>query len=170
MVSATELRKFAETFATGVTVVTTRDNSGNFFGLTMNAVTSLSLDPPLYLICVDKTSMSLPALLENCVFGLSVLNKDQGYISRIFASQQDDKFADVSYQIGETGVPLIDGALASIECDVSRSYSEGDHIIIIGSVRCSRIRDGEPLIFYRGELSDFNGWPCSTIPGEFEIE
>ena len=159
MVSATELRNFAGIFATGVIVVTTRDKSGDFFGLTMNAVTSLSLDPPLYLICVDKTSMSLPALFESRVFGLSVVNKDQGYISRIFVSKQYGKFADVSYQIGETGVPLIDGALAAVECDVCRSNSAGDHIIIIGSVRCSRVRDGEPLILFRGEFSVCNCRP-----------
>ena len=154
-ISEGEVRELVRYFAADLTAL----QAATLSGLNRNAVTSLSLDPPLYLICVDKTSMSLPALFESRVFGLSVVNKDQGYISRIFVSKQYDKFADVSYQIGETGVPLIDGALAAVECDVCRSNSAGDHIIIIGSVRCSRVRDGEPLIPFRGEFSVCNCRP-----------
>lgn len=152
---AAELRHAAGHFATGVAVVTTRDNDGEFYGLTMNAVTSLSLDPPLFLICVDKTSDTLPALLESRVFAINILAHEQEPISRVFASKEKDKFAGIGYHIGETGVPLLSDTLATIECRIAETYPGGDHVILLGQVERTEVDDkGEPLLFYRGGYAE----------------
>lgn len=148
---AAELRLAAGHFATGVTVVTTRDEDGESYGLTVNAITSLSLEPPLFLICVDKTTDTLPSLLESRVFAINVLAHDQEAISRVFATKGNDKFAGIGYHTGETGAPLIDDTLVTIECRITDTYPGGDHVVILGRVERFEVNDkSEPLLFYRG--------------------
>jgi flavin reductase (DIM6/NTAB) family NADH-FMN oxidoreductase RutF len=144
------MRRVAGYFATGVAVVTTRDESGRVYGLTMNAVSSLSLDPSLFLICVDRTSKSLCALLESEVFAINFLAREQEELSRVFASKVEDKFAGVGYHTSLTGAPLLDGALAAVECSVIDTYPGGDHVIVSGQVENVEITGGEPLLFYQG--------------------
>lgn len=152
---AAELRRAAGHFATGVTVVTTRDGKGEFYGLTMNAITALSLEPPLFLICVDNTSDTLPALSESGVFAINVLAHDQEVISRVFATKDKDKFVGIGHHVGETGAPLIDDTLAAIECQVTETYPGGDHVVVLGQVERIEVNDkGEPLLFYRGRYAE----------------
>lgn len=155
-VESVQLRQVAGHFATGVTVVTSRDGSGEFCGLTMNAVSSLSLDPPLFLICVDRKSKSLQTILESGVFAINVLARDQEEVSGIFASKVENKFAEVDYRLGVTEVPLLDGTVASIECRVVDSYPGGDHVIICGQVENAEVNGGEPLLFYQGGYAELS--------------
>jgi flavin reductase (DIM6/NTAB) family NADH-FMN oxidoreductase RutF len=152
---AAELRHAAGHFATGVAVITTRDENGEFYGLTMNAVTCLSLEPPLFLICVDNKSDTLPVLLESRVFAINILAHDQETLSRVFASKGKDKFEGIGYHIGETGAPLLNDTLAAIECRISETYPGGDHVVILGRVERIEVNDkSEPLLFYRGGYAE----------------
>lgn len=154
-----EFRAFAGQFVTGVTVVTTRDGEGQFQGLTMNAVSALSLTPPLYLICVERNATTLPPLLESRLFGLSILSKEQSTIARLFATKNQNKFRDCPFVVGRTGVPLIAGALGHIECSVAQTIKAGDHVVVIGQVEHADIKGGEPLVYFRSAFLDLGGEP-----------
>lgn len=157
MVPPNEFRAFAGQFVTGVTVVTTRDGDGRFQGLTMNAVSALSLTPPLYLICVERNATTLAPLLESRVFGLSILNKNQSVIARLFATKSQNKFCECPFVVGRTGVPLIDGAVGHIECLVTQTIEAGDHVVVIGQVEHAGVKGGEPLVYFRSAFLDLGG-------------
>ncbi len=144
------LRQFAGHFPTGVAVVTTRDRQGKLYGVTINAVTSLSLTPPLLLICLDNRSNTLSAISENGSFCLHYLEANQTHISRVFASKSDDKFAEIGMRISEAGNPILDGVIAASECRVTQSYPGGDHTIVVGSIERLEVGGGEPLLYHRG--------------------
>ena len=114
-VESLQLRTFAGHFATGVTVLTTRDKAGKRYGLTMNAVSCVCLEPPLFLACVDKRSNTLAPLRESGAFALNILALDQDKVSNTFAGKSEDKFASVTAEEGVLGMPLISGALAAAE-------------------------------------------------------
>lgn len=153
-VEPAELRLFAGHFATGVAIVTTRDRSGRNHGITINAVTSVSLDPALLLICLDNRSNTLPALLESGCFCLHVLGAHQVQLSRTFASKHDDKFSAVEFQAGPTGSPVLDGVVAASECRVTAVHPGGDHTIIVAAVERVHVAGGEPLLFHRGAYAN----------------
>jgi flavin reductase (DIM6/NTAB) family NADH-FMN oxidoreductase RutF len=145
-----ELRRVMGLFATGVTVITTRDAQGRPYGLTANAVTSVSLTPPLLLICVDRKSETFPHFFDSKIFVLNILAADQEDISRRFATSGGDKFAGVAYHLGPSGTPVLDGTLGHIECRIVETHEAGDHVIHLGQVECAETRDGQPLLFFRG--------------------
>jgi flavin reductase (DIM6/NTAB) family NADH-FMN oxidoreductase RutF len=147
----TELRKVMGHFATGVTVVTTHDGAGRCYGLTANAVCSVSLDPPLVLVCVDKRAESHPAFALSQAFVVNILADEQEALSRHFAVSGGDKFVDLPCRNGGTGAPILEGALAHVECRVVSTYDAGDHTIYIGEVESADSRDGRPLLFFRGK-------------------
>ena len=136
-------------FASGVTVVTTT-HQGHNAGMTVSSFTSLSLDPPLILFCVDQRLSTHEALLAAGKFAVNILASDQEHLSRQFASREIDKFKGVAHQAGVLGVPLLDGAIAVIECQLHSTLPGGDHTILIGEVVATQIREGEPLLYYRG--------------------
>jgi flavin reductase (DIM6/NTAB) family NADH-FMN oxidoreductase RutF len=150
-VESSALRDFAGRFATGVTVLTTRGKDGKTFGLTMNAVSCVCLEPPLFLACVDQKSATLAPLTESGVFALNILAAGQDAISNNFASKGDDKFANVATEEGVLGVPLITGALAAAEFRLHQTIESGDHVIVIGEALASRSEDVEPLLYFRGK-------------------
>ncbi len=145
-----ELRRVMGHFATGVTVVTTRALNGKFHGLTANALTAVSLVPPLMLVCVDKKADSHPCFAESKVFTVNVLSDSQEDLSRRFAVSGGEKFHRVAYRIGANGVPILDGTLAHLECRVVDAHEAGDHTIYIGQIEQAETREGKPLLFYRG--------------------
>ncbi len=149
-ITASDLRAFAGHFATGVAVVTTRSPEGDLAGVTINAVTSLSLTPPLFLICLDHKSNTLGSLLSSGHFALHFLEKGQTRVSNVFASKSGDKFAEVDYSLGENGSPIIHGVLAAAECSLAEICPGGDHTIIIGQVEKVHIYGGEPLLYHCG--------------------
>jgi flavin reductase (DIM6/NTAB) family NADH-FMN oxidoreductase RutF len=152
-----ELRQVMGHFATGVTIITTLTKAGEMHGLTANAFTSVSLEPPLLLISVDKKAESWPAFEESRVFTVNILADDQEGLSRKFAVSGGNKFAGVAYRIGANGAPILDGTLAYIECTLYAAYDGGDHSIYLGEIQQAEIHEGKPLLFYRGgyrELGD----------------
>jgi flavin reductase (DIM6/NTAB) family NADH-FMN oxidoreductase RutF len=146
-----ELRNVMGNFATGVTIITTKDATGKPFGLTANAFSSLSLDPPLLLICVDKKVDCYACFEETKVFGVNFLSEDQDQLSTRFATKGIEKFEGVSYKLGELGVALLDGAVTHIECKLVNAYEGGDHTIYIGEIQNATVLSDRPLLFFRGK-------------------
>lgn len=140
-------------FASGVTVVTTLTEKGLPHGITVSAFSSLSLDPPLVLICINKQAIAHGALLASGRFAVNVLAADQEHLSRHFATRPTvgDQFRGISTSTGLSGMPLLDGALASIECTIVRMADGGDHTIFLGQVESSRVSDEPPLLYFMGE-------------------
>lgn len=151
MVAADDFRRVLGHFATGVTIITTRDGDGRATGLTVSAFCSVSLDPPQILVCIDHKSQSYPALRDGDRFAVNILGADHESVSRRFATTRLDKFDGVPFTLGTLGVPLIDGALAHLECRTVSRHVEGDHTILVGRVEEARNGAGEPLLYYRGK-------------------
>ncbi len=145
-----ELRRVMGHFATGVTVITTLSKEGKLHGLTANAVSSLSLDPPLLIICVDKKAESYSSFEESGVFTVNILADDQEDISRRFAVSGGEKFEGVAYRRGANGAPILSGALAHLECKLHAAYEGGDHTIYLGLIEEAETREVKPLLFFRG--------------------
>ena len=147
-----EYRNAVGCFATGVTIVTTLDHDGEKIGITANSFTSLSLDPPLVLFCVDAKINSFEAF-ESCRhFNVNVLHEDQMDLSNTFARSSADKWEGVEHAYGENGCPVFEGALAVLECDKHAMYEGGDHLIMIGEVTGMKYDNGDsrPLLYYKG--------------------
>ena len=137
-------------FATGVTVVTTRDAAGRDFGMTVNAFCSLSLTPPLVLMCIDRAAGMHGALQAAGHFVVNVLSSGQEALSRRFADLEDaERFDGIGVAPGRRGAAVLDGALAVLECDLVRCDEGGDHGIFVGRVENAVIGDGSPLLYYR---------------------
>jgi flavin reductase (DIM6/NTAB) family NADH-FMN oxidoreductase RutF len=146
----TEFRTALRCFAAAVTVVTTRDQEGRPSGLTASAFTSVSLNPPLVLVCVDHAATAYPAFRTHGWFAVNVLRREQESLSRRFAESGGDKFRGVPYHDGRSGLPLLDGALASLECQLVDAHEAGDHTIFIGRVEAATIDGGRPLVYFHG--------------------
>lgn len=147
---AQELRRVMGMFATGVTVITTREESGKPYGLTANAVTSVSLTPPLLLICVDRAAESYPQFFDSKIFVLNILAESQEDLSLRFATSGGDKFTGIRYRLGRLGTPILEGTLGHVECRIVETHEAGDHVIHLGEVEHAESADGRPLIFFRG--------------------
>lgn len=143
-------RKVLGSFAAGVTVISTVGDDGAPYGLTATAFTSVSLDPPLVLICVDKKAESHPHLLWAQKFTVSLLRREQEDVSNRFAKSGGDKFQGISTRHGGNGVPHIVGALGYLECKTTQVLEAGDHTVFIGEVEAADAFDGDPLLYFRG--------------------
>ena len=119
-----EFRQVMGHFATGVTVITTHDGKGNLFGLTANAVSSVSLDPPLVLCCIARSSESHAAFAASGVFSVHILSHAQEALSRRFAKSGEDKFVGVAFGTGASGCPILEGSLAHLECEIRHHFEE----------------------------------------------
>ncbi len=137
-------------FASGVTIVTTVDRDGTDHGMTVSAFSSLSLDPPLVLVCIDHGASVWPAFETATVFAINMLSSGQEALSRRFASRDGDRFDGVGFTRAASGVVLLDDTLASVECTVAGRVAHGDHSIVVGSVESGQARDLQPLLYYRG--------------------
>lgn len=135
-------------FASGVTVVTT-ENQGNYYGMTVSSFSSLSLVPPLVLICIDKAVPTHQALLSAGQFVVNVLEKRQEHLSRRFATTSSEKFKGVAWHTGTLGLPVLDHVLAVIECRVQATVEAGDHTIFVGEVFDTKVHEGAPLLYFR---------------------
>jgi flavin reductase (DIM6/NTAB) family NADH-FMN oxidoreductase RutF len=135
-------------FASGVTIVTT-EAEGQRYGMTVAAFSSLSLHPPLVLVCVEKSVKTHEAIASAGKFGVSILGDTQADVSNRFASRIEDKFAGVEVVRGETGVPLIGGAITTIECELREQLAGGDHSIFVGEVVAITTAEGAPLLYFR---------------------
>jgi len=145
-----EFRRVLSHFAAGVTVVTTVGDDGRPYGLTATAFTSVSIEPPLVLVCVDKGAESHPHFHASRVFAVNFLGADREHLSRRFAVPGGDKFKDLVVDRGVTGAPLLPEALGYLECRTVDIFEGGDHTIFLGQVEAGDARDGEPLLYFRG--------------------
>jgi 3-hydroxy-9,10-secoandrosta-1,3,5(10)-triene-9,17-dione monooxygenase reductase component len=152
-----EFRDVVGTFPTGVTIVTACGSDGPA-GLTTNAFASLSLEPPLILVCFDNRSRTLPVVRECGRFAVNILRAGQEELAAIFASKrvQAEKFAEVTHTV-QGGVPVLDDALAWLVCDVQELLPRGDHTIGIGAVTALAAFEGAPLVFHKGEYWSLSG-------------
>ncbi|MES2916383.1 MAG: flavin reductase family protein [Pseudomonadota bacterium] len=144
------LRSAFGAFATGVTVITTRQPDGTPRGFTANSFTSVSLDPALLLVCLAKTAHSADVFAAGPHFAVNVLSEDQKAVSGLFASRAADKFDQCAWTPGAADVPLIDGALAQFACANHQLVDAGDHLILIGRVLDFATNEGQPLGYFRG--------------------
>jgi flavin reductase (DIM6/NTAB) family NADH-FMN oxidoreductase RutF len=145
-----EFRRLLGRFAAGVTIITTTGRDGKPYGLTATAFSSVSLSPPLVLVCVDKRSESHPHLEASGVYGVNFLAEGQVELSNRFAKSGGEKFQGLALEPSVLGVPLLAGVLAQLECRVTTSVDAGDHTIFIGNVESGRADGGEPLLYFSG--------------------
>ena len=143
-----DFRRALAQFATGITVVTTRSTDARPQGLTVNAFASVSLDPPLVLICIDRRSEVHGGLVETARFNISVLTEAQEELSRRFAGGGPLKFEGIELPLAENGLPVIPEALAVLQCRLVATHSAGDHVIYIGEVEGLESRPGRPLVYH----------------------
>lgn len=149
-IDKSELRRVIGHFATGVTVITTRDAEGKHYGLTANAVTSLSLVPPLLLICVDKAVDCFHCFEQSKTFTVNILSEQQEAISRRFATKGIEKFDGIGYHAGSNGCAILEDGVAYLECTVVNTVDGGDHVIHFGQVENADAAEIPPLLFFRG--------------------
>jgi flavin reductase (DIM6/NTAB) family NADH-FMN oxidoreductase RutF len=145
-----QFRKTLSHFAAGVTVVTTVGDDGTPSGLTATAFTSVSLQPPLVLVCIDKKAESLSPLQRAGIFAVNFLTAAQEELSQRFAVSGEDKFGGLNTRSGVTGAPLLAGTLGYVECRTTDVRDAGDHFIFIGQVEAADAGDGEPLLYFDG--------------------
>jgi flavin reductase (DIM6/NTAB) family NADH-FMN oxidoreductase RutF len=150
MVEPDVFRSVLGRFASSVTVLSARDAAGRDHGMTVSAFSSVSLDPPLVLACVDRTASIYPTLLVTDYIGISILSEDQESCSRRFAEKDADRFDDLEIQRGAHGVALLIGALAHLECRIVTRHDGGDHTIFVARVENAVPLNGRPLLYYRG--------------------
>ena len=142
-------RQIMGRFATGVTVVTTRCGE-ELLGMTANAVMSLSLDPPLVVVAIDRKSHMCEGLAEGGCFAMNILRAEHEDISNRFARPGPKDFSGLRVTTAETGAPILEDALAYLDCRLVDTLAGGDHDIFLGEPLQGRIGEGEPLIFYKG--------------------
>lgn len=150
MINRDEFRHALGHFASGVTIITTKDASGHKHGITVSAFASVSLEPPLILICIDKYTGSHHAFEENEFFCVNILREDQQQYSDYFASHRDDKFDRFAWRENENGVPVLIDVLVNLECRRVNAHDNGDHTIFVGAVERSTVGEGSPLVYWHG--------------------
>ncbi len=151
-----ELRDVLGRFATGVTVVTTCDSDGAPVGLTVNSFASVSLEPAEILWSIRSDALSRPCFEAHGAFAVNVMAAEAKEESLQFARPAPDKFAGIGWTKGWRDVPVLDAAIATLECDTKQMIPCGDHHIIVGSVRGITCRDGKPLVFFRGQFTSLD--------------
>ncbi len=170
-VSDAEFRAVLGRFPTGVTVVTTCDGARPA-GVTVNAFASVSLDPPLVMVCIDKRSHLHDLVARTGVFAANILGRRQQDVSRRFAGQtadRNDRFHLTPYHDGVTGAPILDGSIAHVECRLVAVYPGGDHSIFLGQVVAVDATTGEPLTYYRARYGALDMTvDASVAPGSRE--
>ncbi|MHB1191411.1 MAG: flavin reductase family protein [Longimicrobiales bacterium] len=145
-------------FPTGVTVVTARDGEGAPVGLTVNAFASVSLDPPLVLVCIDHASHSHDRLLSAGAFAVNVLSAAQDALARRFASDPSEgRFDGAAWGGGPGGAPVLEGVSAWLACTVEAAHEAGDHTIVVGRVHEAGVGTEEALAYYRGAFTTVAG-------------
>ena len=165
-VTAAELRHAMGQFATGVTVITSVGADGRPVGTTANAVSSLSLDPPLLLVCFDRSSKTLAAIGTHGAFAVNILTAPQEELSANFARRGlSADWDSVPHRPGLTGSPRLHGVLATLECTVEHRLPGGDHEIVVGRVRDAQAGDDEgvPLLFWRGRYASLGGAAAASV-------
>lgn len=157
MMDSVEFRRVLGHFPSGVTIVTTRTPQGRACGLTVNAFCSVSLEPPLVLVCVEREADTHGCIASSGYFAVSILDEERGEsISRRFATfGLEEKFEGIAFREEKTGAPVLDESVAWVDCRVSATYPGGDHTIYVGEVVSGDAGAGSPLVYYRGGYGRF---------------
>jgi len=150
-VSGDEFKQAMGSFPTGVTIVTLTNAAGEPRGITVTSFTSVSLDPPLVLVCIDCRASLHDDFAVDGHFAVNMLAADQQAISNQFASSVPDRFEGVAHTPAPGGSPLLDGAMTAIECRCTAALDGGDHTTFLGEVEFTRVSDAEPLVYCRGK-------------------
>jgi flavin reductase (DIM6/NTAB) family NADH-FMN oxidoreductase RutF len=156
-VAAEDFKKALARWATGVTVVTARAGE-KIHGMTVSAFTEVSLDPPLVLVCADKTSNAHEVIAEGRVFAVNILAREQEALSNRFASKRDEdrRFQGLDWDTALTWAPLLPGSVAALDCRVVAVHDAGDHVIYVGRVEALRLAEGrDPLLYHAGSYGGF---------------
>jgi flavin reductase (DIM6/NTAB) family NADH-FMN oxidoreductase RutF len=150
-IDSDQFKKALQHWASGVTVVTTRSKSFGIQGMTVSAFSSVSVEPPQVLVCVNRAVATGEGIGESGVFAVNILSAGQAVVSNMFAGggSHEDRFASVAWETGEIGAPLLAESLVSLECRVVEQMVAGTHWIVIGEVQRAVLRDGEPLLYYK---------------------
>ena len=154
-IDAAVFRQLCGRFPTGVVVVTTTMEDGRPVGMTANSFTSVSLNPPLVSVNVDQNAAMHQHMARAERFAINILESGQEALSRRFAEEHPDRFDGIGYHMSDGGYPLLDGALAVLECIRHIAFVAGDHMIVVGEVTGGSVSDGRPLLYYRGGYYDF---------------
>ena len=147
-VTSAEFRRACGRFSTGVAIASVLDAQGTPHGLTVSSFTSASLEPPLILICLGHRVSAIDAFRASPHFGINVLAGDQRDLAERFARKTQDRFDGLNWRRGKTGVPLLPGVLAAIECAVRQRIAAGDHDVFVGEMVGARVAAGRPLIHF----------------------
>lgn len=153
-VTQDEFRSALARFASGVTVVTALGPDGRPHGITVSAFSSVSLVPPLVLVCIEKAAGSHEAITQSRAFVVNFLRSTQRQLSEHFAMPIDGKFASVEHRFTVGGIPVLSGTIASLECSLWNAFDGGDHTIFVGEVVACVVDDGDPLLYFRGDYRD----------------
>jgi flavin reductase ActVB len=154
---ADELKDVMARFPTGVAIVTTRDETGSPHGLTVSSFCSVSLDPPLVLVCVAKSANCFPVFVRARDFAVSILRERHVDLARRFAKRSADKFAGGGFVRTPRGSVIVDNALAAVECSVERQHDAGDHVILVGGVVDQLLADaGQPAVYFDRQFTAIN--------------
>lgn len=145
-----DFRKVMSRFAAGVTVVTTRGHDDAPYGLTATAFSSLSLDPPMILVCIGKASVTYPHFRIGGCLAVNFLRHDQEAMSRHFAVSGGDKFGSVAWTTKQTGAPILEDTLGWVDCKILQACEGGDHTIYLGQVEAAEVTENAPLVYYAG--------------------
>lgn len=138
-------------FVTGVTVVTTRYKNGDITGMTANAVMSLSLDPPLVVVSVDKSATMHSALSDGQCYAINILTREQEHLSNRFAMPGPKDFSDLTLRESKTGAPILEGILGYLDCKIVNILPAGDHDMFVGEILAGELGEGNPLLYYGGK-------------------
>ncbi len=152
-VSEHEFRHALSRFASGVTVATTLGADGQPHGLTVSAFCSVSLQPPLVLICIERSAPSHDAFADRGAFVVNILHESQDAISQQFATPAVDKFDTIASRPGIDGIPVLANSLATLECRLRYRHEGGDHSIFVGEVETINVDDGVPLVYFKGQYN-----------------
>ncbi|MDQ3986492.1 MAG: flavin reductase family protein [Actinomycetota bacterium] len=146
-VAPEEYRQALRKFASGITVVTVASNE-RFHGMTASSFAAVSLQPPLILVCLEKSSTTRSFVLESRTFAVNFLSDFQESLARTFSQSGEKPFGELKYRLGRTGAPLLEGAIAWIECSVNDVLEAGDHDVFIGEILAADQREGAPLVYF----------------------
>lgn len=146
-------RKALSQFATGVTIITMRQEDGNLVGLTANSFNSVSLTPPLVLWSLSEQSSCMPFFSNNSHYVINILGAEQAALAEQFSRKSGDRFDGVDYVLSRTGQPILKGVSAWFECHNRSRYPEGDHVIFIGEVEHCEVSPQAPLVYHNGQFT-----------------
>jgi len=145
-----DLKKLFSQFTSGINVIASINDMGDPEGFTANAFSSVSLKPPIILICVDKTNENYDLFYKCKYFSVNILNKNQQNLSNIFASKSPKKFEGIPWKKENLNVPILEGSIAWLECENYDQIIIGDHMVLFGKIKNYKINKGSPLVYFRG--------------------